>query len=364
VRITDVRASVAFGRSVFVRVFTDEGITGLGECSPMHLSALVHFIDEVLKPLCVGKNPLEIDTIWSAMFYDTYKLGDTGLKMEAIAGVDIALWDIFGKVTGLPLSTLLGGAYRQKVQMYASLGVLKSKDWRDRRTPLEMAKLVEHNIELGFKAIKIRMHWEYNVDLDPETDWAMFRECKQVTGDAIPLSFDANNGYSEATAILQGRRFESLGIYHFEEPVMVDDYAAYARVAAALDTPISAGEHEYTRWQFRELIERGKVDIIQPDVIKCGGVTEIRKIAALGEAHHKHMVPHMTQPTVGTAVNIQFIASLRDAHRPQELTRVDQELNTLFTEPLHFENGYLTVPMRPGIGLELDEAAFARACEG
>jgi L-alanine-DL-glutamate epimerase-like enolase superfamily enzyme len=126
VRITDVTASVAFGRSVFVRVFTDEGITGLGECSPMHLTALVHFVNDVLKPLCVGKNPLEIEKIWSAMFYDTYKLGDTGLKMEAIAGVDIALWDIFGKVTGLPLTTLLGGAYREKVQMYASLGVLKS----------------------------------------------------------------------------------------------------------------------------------------------------------------------------------------------------------------------------------------------
>ena len=144
---------------------------------------------------------------------------------------------------------------------------------------------------------------------------------------------------------------------------MVDDYAGYARVAAALDTPISAGEHEYTRWQFRELIQRGQVDIIQPDIIKCGGITEIRKIAALGETHHKHMVPHQTQPSVGTAANIHFIASLRDAHRPQELTRVDAQLNSLFKEPLVFGDGCLTVPTKPGLGLELDEAAFARACE-
>jgi L-alanine-DL-glutamate epimerase-like enolase superfamily enzyme len=363
VRITDVKASVVFGRSVFVQIFTDDGVTGLGECSPMHVSALVHFVNVVLKPLCVGKNPLEVDKLWSAMFYDTYKLGETGLRMEAIAGIDIALWDILGKVTSLPICTLLGGAYRDKVRMYASLGVAKSRDWRDRRTPLEMARLVEQNIEKGFTAIKIRMHWEYNVDIDPETDWAMFRECKQVTGDAIPLSFDANNGYSEATAILQGRRFETLGIYHFEEPVMVDDYAGYARVAAALDTPIAAGEHEYTRWQFRELIQRGQVDIIQPDIIKCGGITEIRKIAALGETHHKHMVPHQTQPSVGTAANLHFIASLRDAHRPQELTRVDAQLNSLFKEPLVFEDGCLTVPAKPGLGLELDEAAFERACE-
>jgi L-alanine-DL-glutamate epimerase-like enolase superfamily enzyme len=362
VRIIDVKASIVFGRSVFVQVFTDEGITGLGECSPMHLGALVHFVNVVLKSLCIGKNPLEVDKLWSTMFYDTYKLGDTGLKMEAISGIDIALWDIFGKVTGLPIVTLLGGCYREKVQMYASLGAAKSRDWRDRRTPLEMARLVEENIEKGFRAIKIRMHWEYNVDVDPATDWAMFRECKQVTGDAISLSFDANNGYSEATAIQQGRRFETLGIYHFEEPVMVDDYAAYARVADALDTPIAAGEHEYTRFQFRELIQRGRVDIIQPDIVKCGGFTEIRKIAALGEVHHKHLVPHMTMPSVGTAANIHFIASLRDATRPQELTRVDQQLNSLFKEPLIFEDGFLTVPPRPGLGLELDEEAFARAC--
>jgi len=144
---------------------------------------------------------------------------------------------------------------------------------------------------------------------------------------------------------------------------MVDDYAAYARVADALDTPIAAGEHEYTRWQFRELIQRGKVDIIQPDIVKCGGFSEIRKIAALGEAHHKHMVPHQTMPSVGTEANIHFIASLRDAHRPQELTRVDQRLNTLFKEPLVFEDGHLTVPTKPGLGLELDEAAFKLACE-
>ena len=118
---------------------------------------------------------------------------------------------------------------------------------------------------------------------------------------------------------------------------MVDDYAGYAQVARALDVPVSAGEHEYTRWQFRDLIERGQVDIIQPDIIKCGGISEIRKIAALGEAHHKHMVPHQTQPTIGTAANLHFIASLRDANRPQEFSGVNERLNSLFKEPLELQ---------------------------
>src|SRR6266446_2831639 len=260
-RITAVKASVVFGRSVFVQVDTDEGVSGLGECSPMNPDALAHFVNNVLRPLCVGLNPLEVDRAWSTMFFDVYNLGETGLHLQAIAGIDIALWDILGKVTNQPICTLLGGCYRERIRMYASLGAIKGGNWRDRRTPLEMAHLVEEFVNKGYTAIKIRMHWEYRFDVDPEADWAMFRECKQVTGDNIPLSFDANNGYSESTAIQQGRRFETLGIYHFEEPVMVDNYASYARVADALDTPISAGEHEFTRWQFRELIERGKVDI-------------------------------------------------------------------------------------------------------
>src|SRR5688500_12395105 len=359
-KITDVRAYTVLNRSIFVRVFTDEGITGLGECSPMQVQSGViqQFVNGMLRPICVGKDPLQIDTLYHEMFYRPYKLGVMGAHLSAIAGVDIALWDILGKVTNLPIHTLLGGSYRDTIRMYASLG------GGGGRTPVQHAKIVEDHLEKGFTAIKIRMDWSYRVDVDPDKDWAMFQECKKLTGDRVPLSFDANNGYSPSTAILQGRRFESLGIYHFEEPVMVDDYAGYAQVAQALDVPISAGEHEYTRWQFRDLIERGRVDIIQPDIVKCGGISEIRKIAALGEAHHKQMAPHMTMPSVGTAANIHFIASPSDAHRPPELTRVDQRLNSLFKEPLVFEDGYLTVPQRPGLGLELDEATFARACEG
>ncbi len=356
-KITDIKANLVLDRSIFVRVFTDEGIMGIGECSPMHARSGViqHFVNHVLRPICLGKNPLEVDKLWSAMFYGPYKLGVMGAHLNAIAGVDIALWDILGKVTGLPIHTLLGGCYREKVRMYASLG------GGGGRTPAEHARIVEDHLEKGYTAIKIRMDWAYQVDVNPDKDWAMFQECKKLTGDTVPLSFDANNGYSPATAIQQGRKFESLGIYHFEEPVMVDDYAGYAEVARALDVPVSAGEHEYTRWQFRDLIERAQVDIIQPDIVKCGGFTEIRRIAALGEAHHKHMVPHMTQPTIGTAANLHFIASLRDASRPQEFTGVSEQLNALFKAPLVLEDGHIAVPTGPGLGLELDESAFERA---
>ena len=358
-KITDVRAYTVLDRSIFVRVFTDEGITGLGECSPMQVQSGViqQFVNGMLRPICVGKDPLQIDTLYHEMFYRPYKLGVMGAHLSAIAGVDIALWDILGKVTSLPIHTLLGGSYRDTIRMYASLGGGCG------RTPAQHAKIVEDHLEKGFTAIKIRMDWAYRVDVDPDKDWAMFQECKKLTGEKVPLSFDANNGYSPATAIQQGRKFESLGIYHFEEPVAVDDYAGYAQVVDALDVPISGGEHEYTRWQFRDLIERARVDIIQPDIVKCGGFTEIRRIAALGETHHKHIVPHMTQPTIGTAANLHFIASLRDATRPQEYTGENEQLNALFKEPLRFNkaDGTITVPTKPGLGLELDEKAFEKA---
>ena len=152
-KITDVRAYTVLGRSIFVRVTTDEGITGIGECSPMHVQSGViqQFVNGMLRPICVGQNPLEIDKLYHAMYYRPYKLGVMGAHLSAIAGVDIALWDILGKVTGLPIHTLLGGCYREKVRMYASLG------GGGGREPAAHARIVDDHLQKGYTAIKIRM---------------------------------------------------------------------------------------------------------------------------------------------------------------------------------------------------------------
>jgi L-alanine-DL-glutamate epimerase-like enolase superfamily enzyme len=353
-KITDVRAVLLKTGSIFVLVDTDAGVRGIGECSPMNGRVLAHFVEEALKPLVVGENPLEIDKLWNRMLFRTYKLGVQGVQPEAIAGIDIALWDILGKVTELPICVLLGGRYRDRVPMYCSIG--GGMDL----TPSEMAARVDVALSKGFRAIKIRMDYRADrQDLDPEKDWRMFRECKELTGHDVPLSFDVNNGYSVPLAIQQGRRFEELGIFHYEEPVAQYDYAGLAQVADALDVPVSAGEHEYTRWQFRDLIHQARVDILQPDVVKCGGITEMRKIAVLAETYNKQFVPHQTQPTVGAAANLHCIAALPWATRPQEFTGQRPELDVLFKEPLVWQDGCLLVPDRPGLGLELDEAKLA-----
>jgi len=354
-RITEVKTAVLFGSKVFVRVYTDEGLTGIGECSPMNGPVIKHFIDTVLTPLVVGQDPRETDRLWTTMLFRPYKLGVQGVHLQAMSGVDIALWDILGKAAGMSISTLLGGRYRERVRMYCSIGGGATM------SPLDMARRVERALADGFTAIKIRMDWGYHQDVDPAKDWAMFQECKRVTGDDIPLSFDANCGYSASTAIQQGRRFESLGIAHFEEPCAPYDYAATARVADALDVPVSSGEHEYTRWQFRDLILQGNVDIIQPDVVKCGGISEMKRIAVLGETFNRKFLPHQTQPTVGMAANLHVIASLRDATLPQEFTGVEARLQALYKEPLVFKDGHITLPSAPGLGLELDDRAFEQA---
>jgi L-alanine-DL-glutamate epimerase-like enolase superfamily enzyme len=354
-KITEVKATPLKTGTIIVQVLTDGGVVGIGECSPMNAAVIAHFVNSALKPLLAGENPLEIDKLWNKMVFRTYKLGVQGVQPEAIAGVDIALWDILGKVAGLPIHTLLGGCYRDKILMYASIGGGAEMQ------PGQMAKRVETFLARGFKAIKIRMDWGVmRQDADPKKDLEMFRQVKALTGDSVPLSFDANNGYSVSTAIQQGRKFEALGIYHYEEPVAQYDYAGLAAVAEALDVPVAAGEHEYTRWQFRDLIEQGKVDIIQPDVVKCGGISETQKIAVLGSVYSKQFVPHQTQPTIGTAANLHVCAASANATRPQEYTGDKPELNEVFKEPLVFEDGYMRVPQKPGLGLELIESKMKR----
>jgi len=354
-KITDVKATPLKTGTVIVQVFTDAGVVGIGECSPMNIAVVAGFVNTALRPLLVDENPLGIDVLWNRMMFKTYKLGPQGAQPEAIAGVDIALWDILGKVTGQPIHMLLGGCYRDVVQLYASIG--GGGDIQ----PERMVKRVEDALERGFKAVKIRMDWgPMRQDRDPEKDLEMFRQVKAVAGDAVLVSFDANNGYSVSTAIRQGRKFEEMGIYHYEEPVAQYDYAGLAEVADALDVPVAGGEHEYTRWQFRDLILEGKIDIIQPDVVKCAGISECWKIAVLGSTFNKMFVPHQTQPTIGTTANIHICAALPNADRPQEYGGAKPELDKIFVEPPVVENGMMRVPSKPGLGLEIVDSKLKK----
>ncbi len=357
-RITDVETWVLNCDSLFLVIRTDQGITGYGESSPMNVRAIASLVNEALKPLLVGENGLDRECLWERIFFSTYKLGVMGAQCEAIAGIDIALWDIFGKVTGQSLSQLFGGRRRDRVRMYASIGGGAES------TPAEMARRAAKAVEQGHTMVKTRMDWgTRRTDVNPAHDRAVLSQVRKAIGDKTELGFDANNGFSVSTAIRLGRRFQDeLGIMHYEEPVAQYDYAGIAQVVAALDVPVAAGEHEYTRWQFRDLITQANVRIVQPDVIKCGGISEALRIAALASTYNRILVPHQTQPSIGTAANLHFTACFAREERAQEYDINSKRaiLNRVIHPPLEQKNGFLPVPDGPGLGIEVDEGELRK----
>jgi L-alanine-DL-glutamate epimerase-like enolase superfamily enzyme len=360
-KITAVETWTLSCDSLFVIVRTDQGITGYGESSPMNVRALASLINESLKPLVIGKDPLNRERLWDGMFYSTYKLGVMGAQPEAIAAIDIALWDILGKATSRSLSELFGGRRRDRVRVYASIG------GGAEATPAEMARRAARAVEAGITMVKIRMDWgARRTDANPAHDWAVLSEVRKAIGDKIELGFDANNGFSVPTAIRLGRRFQDeLGLMHYEEPVAQYDYPGIAQVVAALDVPVAAGEHEYTRWQFRDLITQANVDIVQPDLVKCAGISEGLRIAALASTYNRILIPHQTQPAIGTAANLHFTACFARDDRAQEydINSKRQILNQVIQPRLEQKEGYLPVPDGPGLGLEIDEAELRKLRE-
>ena len=358
-KISDIKTYRLSTGSLFVRVFCSNGQSGIGECSPMNTHVLQSVIEHALKPIVIGQDPFNVEPLYDQMLFHPFKLGPHGALSEAFAGIDLALWDFKGRMLGSPVYRLLGGAYRREVPVYFSLG------WNQKDSPEEVANIMKGAVGLGYTAVKIRMNWS-PLQLDDPNDPAenYLAAIRGRIGNSIKLMFDVNNGYSTHRAIQIGRRFqEKFQIVHYEEPTPQYDYEAMATVADALDVPVAAGEHEYTRWQFKDLIQQGKPDIVQPDVTKCGGLTEAKKIAALAQAHNKPIVIHNTQPTLGTAASLHFVASCSNASYPQEFTGERPELSRLFKNKLSFEQGTLRVPEDPGLGLEPDLAALEAAAE-
>ena len=352
-KITDVRVDRLKVRGTLVRVYTDEGIVGLGEAPGF--PGLRGLIEEGLKPIVLGKDPRLVTRLWDQMFYGTTRTGPKGLQTTAIGAIDIACWDIAGKAAGMPISNLLGGPVRTTIPVYLSIGL----GWE--RQPEEMLELVQAGYVAGHRAFKIRMDWNSDrQDANPAKDLEMFRLCREFLPPEVPLSFDANNGYSVSTAIRQGHAFEELGIAHFEEPLPQYDYLGLRQVADALDVPVSSGEQEHTRWQFRDLIQIGNPDILQPDIVMAGGISESRRIYDLATAFNKPTMPHCPSAGISSAASLHLYSTYVNATRPHEYQVWNRELLDLYQNPILPSNGTVTLPTSPGLGLELDERALER----
>lgn len=357
-RIEKITADPLTHGNTLVRLHTDDGHVGLGQFISRFSNPVDHarWYADFYQPLVAGKDPFESDRLWEELYFR----GGGRYRPQAIAAIDIACLDLCGKATGRPIHELLGGAARTEIPMYWSIGS------GFRKTPEEMRADVEKGWELGHRAFKIRMDWhELRLDADPEKDFAMFRLVREFLPEGIPLGFDANGGYTVSTAIRQGRRMEDLGVLHFEEPVPPHDLPGLRQVADALDVPVSFGEFEVTRWRFRDVIGMGNPDIIQPDILNCGGLSEMKHICELAQAFNKPVVPHSPDVGITSFASLHVYATLPNgtwAHEYSPEGYPDwnvQQVQDLYEEPVLPVDGKITLSDRPGLGLTLREDVLA-----
>ncbi|MGB1749520.1 MAG: mandelate racemase/muconate lactonizing enzyme family protein [Dehalococcoidia bacterium] len=364
-KITDITATpLSTGKSL-VRVQTDAGVEGWAEGPGVNKvvpgrngSVFEAYLESIIKPALIGEDPLQIDRHWEML-----ALGkdDRLFKLPAnvVGIIDVALWDLMGKETGKPVYTLMGGATRKDIQLYWSTG----SGWKF--TPQEMLDIVKKGYDMGFTAFKIRMDWKgWRQDANPTKDYEMFKLVREFLSDGQYLGFDANNGYSVSTAIQQGRKFEDLGIDHFEEPLPNWDLAGLRQVSDALDVAVSAGEQDPYRWWFYSLIELGNVDILQPDILSAGGPSEVKRIYELALTWNKPVMPHSPQAGINSMASLHTYAATLNATRPHEFsTEFSGPLNEvaeLYGDSVIPVKGVMHLSDRPGLGIELNENAVSK----
>ncbi|TQV78133.1 mandelate racemase/muconate lactonizing enzyme family protein [Exilibacterium tricleocarpae] len=360
-KIAQVEA-FAVPKAIYAKVTDDAGNTGWGECGHDGGALVAGVVKQYLRPELIGGDVFDTEPLWAKQFHEIDEIGPGGLASQAMAGVDAALWDLRGKLLGVPVYKLIGGKFRSKFPIYGSFS--RSKGRGKYRTPEECARYAEDLMEDGFQAIKLRLGIREE-NQDPADDPALpcAKAVRNVIGDDVPLYVDANNGYSPARAIQIGRALiDECNVSVFEEPVAQYQYGSLAKVAEALPMFIAGGEHEYTKWAFRDLILHGKVTLLTPDVSKLAGITEAKKVAALAEVFDLPMSVHNARPTLLTAAHWHYVASCQSAHRPQEHpgNKRHSHLWKYFENKITVSDGYGYVSEEPGLGLIVNEAAIRR----
>ena len=342
------RSGVRNSRSTtLVQVDTDEGISGIGSASG-NGELIEVIIGKVLKPLLIGMDPTQIEEVWDKAYVrgGHKEFGTRGIGVVALSGVDIALWDILGKVRGVPLYQLLGGKCRDKVPVYAT--ALYPEE------PAKVAKRARAFAEQGFHGVKIK------VGFDLDQDIQIVRAVRDELGKDFVIMTDANQGYTVDVALKAAEAFAACGAFWLEEPLFVEDIAGHARLREKGKTPIAVGENLNTCYAFENFVVRGAVDFLQPDVARAGGITEIRKIAAMAAEHHVPLSFHTWGDGVALAASVHLSAALKECI-VMELDYTYNPLRAeLLREPLEVENGFLIPPDKPGLGVELDSKAVEK----
>ena len=342
--------------ATLVEIKTNSGLVGWGEAfcqglEPPEISAAV--IENALKPILLDQSPLNIEVLWHKMYNSTRDYGRKGSVVSGISAVDIALWDIAGKYYDQPVYQLLGGAFRTKIKPYATgFYRIKGKGEASR-----LAEEALSHYENGFDHMKVKLGFGIDDDL----------KCMESIGHAlknknVTLMIDTNHAYGRSEALTLGKNLQSYKLRWYEEPVVPEDIKGYAELRSKLDIPIAGGENEHTLFGFKSLFENNAIDIAQPDIGSCGGITGAKHIINLAHSFGVEVNPHVWGSAIAQAASIQVIASIPVTHfsifAREPILEYDQSSHpfrrTLLSKPFELENGMIKIPDKKGLGIEIN----------
>ena len=349
-KITSIECLILEGEYPFVLVHTDDGLTGIGECFRRQPSVTKSMIDDIITPSIIGKNPVKTDARYRDMIHSANALEIGGAAWIAIAGLDIALWDLKGKLLNQPIYELLGGKVRDSVPVYAS-------SMKRDLTPYEEATRATGLVEKGYKGYKLHSAVPGKMDDSADQTIKTVTEVRKAVGDDIDILVDVNGAYSIHHSIEIGKKLEELGVFHFEEPRPHYDLEGLSKISDALTIPIASGEMIFSPYEYRDLIIRGKVDIIQPDIVKAPGFTGFLQIEKIANAFGIPITCHNTQQTVSTVAHGHFVLASEQTPYKQEYNIEHCSIRDdrpILKEPLDISNGELRLADKPGLGIELD----------
>jgi L-alanine-DL-glutamate epimerase-like enolase superfamily enzyme len=325
---------------VVVDITTDNGLHGVGlTYNEVGGEAIVDMITKALGPKIIGRSPLEAESIYEECFHFMRGVGRKGLAFCALSALDLALWDLKGKIFDIPLYRLLGGT-KKELPAYASGGWTSySRD--------ELAAEAKAMTDRGYKFIKVKIGVQGGKN--PKEDIRRIAAVRDAVGPDIGIMIDANNAFTAATAVKLANEIKESDILFFEEPVFADDIPGLVRFRQGTDIPLATGEHEYTKFGVRDLLSHGAADIVQVDITKCGGVTETMKILALTQAYNVLYAPHgmelMHMHVLSAAPNGLFL---------ERLFMFEEVSDLVFINPPQVKNGILTLSDDPGMGLKIN----------
>jgi galactonate dehydratase len=361
-KITDLRVFQTQGGHAnwtFVKLYTDSGLTGVGEASLERNDEVVVKALETFRDFLVGQDPFQIEYIWNALYKQTFKYGQL-IILTALSGIEQALWDIKGKALGVPVYELLGGKLRDKVRAYANAWafqkVVTSMTAED--TPDSIAQNALKMVDKGFTAMKwdpFREGGQVIQRSEEEFALACVKAVREAVGPSVDILIECHGRFNMHSAIRIAHKLEPYDPFFYEEPIPPDNLDALAALQRSINLPIATGERLYTRWEFRPLFEKNAAQIIQPDICNVGGIWELRKIAAMAEAYYVSVQPHNSNGPVQTIASLHLDASIPNFVFQEFFYPYLDMYNEVLTEPIIYKDGYLEIPTSPGLGTDIRE---------